>query len=96
MRNDSLLGRYGRRNGVSRTGKDEKESISLTIDLLPASLLKGGAKKLSVLCEHSGVTITEVLQYPCGSLDVGEEERNCADRQFWQRWKPREEIWIPK
>ncbi len=90
LRNDSLLGRYRRPDRIFRTRKDEKESVSLAIDFLPASLLKGGAKKSSVLCEYSGVTITKVLQYTCRSLDVGEEERNCAHRQLWHRRNPHE------
>ena len=53
-------------------GKGEEERVSLVIDLASLAPLDGVSEDALVLLEHVAVALPELLEQPCGTLDVGE------------------------
>ena len=64
------------------TPKGEEEGVSLGVDLPAAALLRCCADDPLVLGENLAVALPEVLEQPRRSLDVGEEEGDCAAREL--------------
>jgi len=52
------LDRYCRQDGIGRTSKGHKESISLCIDFVAAMGLKASTEHLPALVQDTGVAVT--------------------------------------
>src|SRR6266571_3453295 len=67
--------------GIGGTGKDHEESVALGVHDVPVPLSECCAQDLAALRQHTGVAITQLRQQTCGSVDIGEQQR---DRTRWQ------------
>jgi hypothetical protein len=77
---ERMLGIDGRGDRIRDTGKSEKGGITGRIDFLSAEFSRRGPQNFSVGSEHLGVTVTEMLEEACRSLDVCKKE---GDRSGW-------------
>ena len=81
VRGERLLRAGGCRDRVANGGEGDEERISLRVDLVPVLGVKCLAKQAPVHCEQVGVGVTGALQQLRRSLDVREQERDCARRR---------------
>ena len=81
VRRQLALGADRRPHRIPCSGERVEECVALRIDLRPAVRSEGLADDLPVVSCHVRVCVTELLQEPRRSLDVGEDERDCSGGQ---------------
>src|SRR5207245_5915180 len=75
------LGPHRSPHGPERAGERNEERVPLRADLDSTTLRDGPAHDGGVVVEDSSVPITELLEQPGGSLDIGEQEGDRAGRK---------------
>src|SRR5713226_2062035 len=88
MHSDGMLCCDSSRDRIRRSGEDDEEGVSLSIDLLPASLLGGPAKQSTILCEHLRIAGSQVPEETCGALEISKEKGNCSRWQTSHKRPP--------
>ena len=72
-------------NRVARARKGDEERVALRVHLVPALLLEDHPCELTVVQENARELVAELLQQPSRTLDVREEEGDCATRKLGHR-----------
>ncbi len=78
---ESVLRGYRCGYSVRGTRKSDKEGITPGVYLVAVPALKDVTQQLPALRQHSGVALAQLLEQERGSLDIGEEQCDCACRQ---------------
>ena len=85
VRGQATLRRHGGARRRDRICEHREERVPLASDLDPVVLGDGPADDHGVLVPKSGVAITQLLEEPGGTFDVGEQERHRAGGQRWHQ-----------
>jgi hypothetical protein len=80
MRRERALRLGGGEQAVVRAAEHEEERVTLRVDLFAAALADRLAQQSPVLVENVAVRIAKLANEPRRLFDVGEEERDRADR----------------
>ena len=93
MRSAQLWGEvlHGQQHGPDGIGgacKGHEETISLCVHLMAIPLAASGMQELSILRQHEGVVVAQLLKQLRGPLDVGEEHRHGSRWQVWHTEPP--------
>jgi hypothetical protein len=67
---------HGCPDGIGGAGKDHEEAISLRIDLVAVPAVEHGSQELAALRQYPSIALAKLLEQACGSLDIGEKERD--------------------
>ena len=86
MSGQVALGGDGSRDRVLRPPEGDEEGVPLRVNLPTPVRLEGRAQNPLVLGQHLPVVAGQLLEQLRRALDVGEEERDGARRNFPRSW----------
>ena len=75
------LRRLRRGDGIRDTREDREGGVALSVDDAPSTSFNHVLEESPVVVQHAGVGRAELLEQPCGPLDIGEEEGHRSGRE---------------
>src|SRR2546421_2555989 len=92
MRGEGALHLHRCTDRLAGASEGHEEAISLRVDLVAAARMERGTHQGSILLQHVGVALAQVLKQPGRPLDVAEEERDGAHREVVHTESP--SLWL--
>ncbi|HLJ32558.1 MAG TPA: hypothetical protein VKU38_02860, partial [Ktedonobacteraceae bacterium] len=81
MGGESALCRHSCRHGIGGASEDHEKGIALGVHDAPIPLSERCTQHLAALRQHTGISLTQLVQQARGPRNIGEQQR---DRTSWQ------------